>query len=137
MPALEAQVRLAFMPTIPATHEPIILPPQILREKGADALLDRLIQQREASLPQYKQSRPKYAAYFTWMSRRIAERFPELDECARDKLLCMDSGELDLLLAPDSGIDAAMALEAARQGLDWEAFQASAAGHVLRPTLMS
>jgi hypothetical protein len=97
---------------------------QLLVEKGADALLERVQQQRDAALPEFMRPKPKYAAYFAWMTERLAARFPLLDEVSRDKLLCMDSGELDLLLQPQNAhLDAAVLVQAAENGLDFRMFQ--------------
>ena len=98
---------------------------QVLQDEGVAALLARIQQQHDASLPEYKRPQPKYAAYFSWMARRIEERFPQLDEASRDRLLCMDAGELDLLLDPKNAhLDAAALMHAAQAGLGWKAFEA-------------
>lgn len=97
---------------------------QILVEEGVDALLDRIQQEREARLPDYACPQPKYAAYFAWMASRLEERYPALDDASRDKLLCMDSGDLDTLLQPgNEHLDATALLKAADSGIDWETFK--------------
>jgi hypothetical protein len=97
-------------------------------------LLERIRQQHEAAQPEFKRPKPKYAAYFAWMAQRIAERFPDIEDAARDKLLCMDSGELDLLLQPQNAhLDVAALVEAAEHGISWKTF--SALGHSA-PTLL-
>jgi hypothetical protein len=97
---------------------------QLLQDEGVSALLTRIQQQHDASLPQYKRPDPKYAAYFAWMSQRIEERLPQLDSASRDKLLCMDSGELDLLLDPKNAhLDQAAIMDAAEHGLEWSTFK--------------
>lgn len=102
-------------------------PRQVLVEESTPGLCRRIKQERDATLPEFKRSRPKYAAYFTWMSQRIEERYPGMEQCAIDKLLCMDSGELDLLLQPQNkDMDAATLLAAADKGIDWKTFQALA-----------
>ena len=100
---------------------------QILVEESSEGLCRRIEQEREAQLPEFKRARPKYAAYFAWMSQRIEARCPGMDKAALDKLLCMDSGELDLLLQPQNKqLDAAALLAAADNGIDWKTFQALA-----------
>jgi hypothetical protein len=100
---------------------------QILQGQGVAALRIRLGQQAEAELPAFKKKQPKYSAFFSWMAKRIQERFPDLDEASRDELLCMDSGELDILLLPQNKhLDTADLLDAARNGIDWKAFQSVA-----------
>ncbi len=97
---------------------------QILVDEGVDALLDRIQQEREAKLPDYACPQPKYAAYFAWMASRLDERYPALDDAARDKLLCMDSGDLDLLLQPgNEHLDSTALLKAADTGIDWQTFK--------------
>merc|ERR1719399_1238497 len=44
-------------------------------------------------------SGPKYYYYYEWMTERIHEGHPMLEEPVLDKLLTMDAGELDLMLA--------------------------------------
>jgi hypothetical protein len=96
----------------------------VLVEESTPGLCRRIKQEHDAKLPEFKRSRPKYAAYFTWMSQRIEERYPGMEKCAIDKLLCMDSGELDLLLQPQNkDMDAATLLAAADKGIDWKTFQ--------------
>jgi hypothetical protein len=100
------------------------LTPQLLVEHDAGAVLERVRQQREAALPDFMRPKPKYAAYFAWMSERLAARFPHLDDASRDKLLCMDSGELDLLLQPQNAhLEAAALIQAAESGVDYRMFQ--------------
>ena len=67
-------------------------------EESVQGLCQRIQQERDARLPEFKRARPKYAAYFAWMSQRIEARYPDMEQASKDKLLCMDSGELDLLL---------------------------------------
>ena len=97
---------------------------RVLLEEGTPGLCRRMKQERDAMLPEFKRARPKYAAYFAWMSQRIETRYPGMEPGAIDKLLCMDSGELDLLLQPqNSGMDVATLLAAADKGIDWKTFQ--------------
>jgi len=97
---------------------------QVLLEESTSGLCRRIKQERDAKLPEFKRDRPKYAAYFAWMSQRIETRYPGMEQSAIDKLLCMDSGELDLLLQPQNkDMDAATLLAAADKGIDWKTFQ--------------
>jgi hypothetical protein len=97
---------------------------QVLMEENAEGLCRRIEQEREVQLPEFKRARPKYAAYFAWMSQRIEARCPGIEQAAVNKLLCMDSGELDLLLQPQNkDVDATMLLAAAEKGIDWKTFQ--------------
>ena len=100
---------------------------QILMEESTEGLCRRIQQERDAQLPEFQRARPKYAAYFAWMTQRIKARHPDMEQSSVDKLLCMDSGELDLLLQPQNkAMDAAMLLAAAERGIDWKTFQALA-----------
>ena len=93
-------------------------------EENAEGLCRRIQQERDAQLPEFKRARPKYAAYFAWMSQRIEARYPGMEQADVDKLLCMDSGELDLLLQPQNkDMDTATLLAAAEKGIDWKTFQ--------------
>jgi len=95
--------------------------PQLLGSEGAEALLARLREEAASKLPPFLRSQTKYSYYFAWMAGRIASRFPELDEASADKLLLMDSGQLDVLLE-NANVDAAALLEAADKGLTWDAY---------------
>ena len=97
---------------------------QVLLEESTSGLCRRIKQERDAKLPEFKRARPKYASYFEWMSQRIEARCPGMEQGAIDKLLCMDSGELDLLLQPQNkDMDSAALLTAADKGIDWKTFQ--------------
>lgn len=104
-------------------------------EENVQGLCQRIQQERDAQLPEFKRARPKYSAYFAWTSQRIEARYPGMDTADKDKLLCMDSGELDLLLQPQNkGMDAATLLAAAEKGIDWKTFQSlttAGASHML------
>ena len=126
---LHAQARNLQMRSLACLEQRLTPRTQVLHDEGVDALLLRLKQEHEALQPDFKRGQPKYAAYFEWMTQRLAARFPELDQASRDKLLCMDSGELDLLLQPaNAHLDAAALLEAADSGLNWRTFQAVTQG---------
>jgi len=67
---------------------------------GSEGLEEFLAEEREfVHLPEYKRQRPKYYYYYEWMTERIREGHPALEEPVMDKLLTMDAGELDLMLA--------------------------------------
>ena len=72
-----------------------------LMERGAAAHLEWLREAKRRSAPEFAQHRPPYYYYYEWMRARLAERFPgraQLPGPVVDKLLEMDSAELDLLL---------------------------------------
>ncbi len=95
---------------------------QLLQSEGCESLQERLRDEATAALPPFMRPHPKYSHYFSWMAGRIAERFPELNEAASDKLLLMDSGQLDMLLSSED-VDVGLLLEAADKGLTWEAYR--------------
>jgi len=67
---------------------------------GSEGLEEFLAEEQEfVHLPEYKRQRPKYYYYYEWMTERIREGHPALEEPVLDKLLTMDAGELDLMLA--------------------------------------
>ena len=67
---------------------------------GREGLEEFLADEREfVFLPEHKRKRPKYYYYYEWMTERIHEGHPMLEEPVLDKLLTMDAGELDLMLA--------------------------------------
>ena len=68
---------------------------QILKEGGIEALECRMRDEAEARRPPFQRPQSKYSYYFAWMSGRITERFPALEEPERDQMLLMDSGQLD------------------------------------------
>ena len=94
---------------------------------GYDALLVRLRDEADAKLPPFLQRTTKYHHYFSWMCNRIAGRFPELDVKQVDKLLLMDSSQLDMLLK-DKETNAALLLDVAENGLSFDKFRQLQAG---------
>ena len=58
----------------------------------------------EQSKPEYLRKRPKYYYYYEWMRGRIGKECPGLPEPVMDKLLTLDSSELDLLLQHESAL---------------------------------
>ena len=95
---------------------------QILKEGGIEALECRMRDEAEARRPPFQRPQSKYSYYFAWMSGRITERFPALEEPERDQMLLMDSGQLDSLL-DNKDVTAAMLLNVAEKGLTWEMCQ--------------
>ena len=77
---------------------------EVFRAEGLEGLERWLQEEAELALPPYLQRRPKYYHFYEWMTGRIHEHFPALCEPILDKLLTMDSGELDLLLSHPKAI---------------------------------
>lgn len=73
-------------------------PRKVLVEEGAEATVAWLDKEKWANAPEYVRPRPKYYYLYEWMRERIGEHYPALPEPVMDKLLALDSGELDLLL---------------------------------------
>ena len=89
---------LRILPKVPDAHR------TALSKGGAKGLQEWLDNEHEQSKPEYLRKRPKYYYYYEWMRRRIEEHCPALPEPVVDKLLTMDSNELDLLLQHEKAI---------------------------------
>lgn len=85
-------------PRIPIQHR------AALESAGSRALQEWLEEEEEQQKPEYLRKRPKYYYYYEWMRSRIDSYCPALPEPVIDKLLTMDSTELDLLLQHESAI---------------------------------
>ena len=101
----EANVKCEFdsffaemMTRIPHEHQ------MSLANSGAKGLEEWLEEEFEQSKPEYLRKRPKYYYYYEWMRSRIDAHCPALPEPVIDKLLTLDSTELDLLLQHETAI---------------------------------
>ena len=82
----------AALDGLPAAHR------ALLAEEGCEAVIERLQEEAVAALPPVRQPRTKYALYYDWIEKRIAESMPKADEGEVELLLLMPADELNEVL---------------------------------------
>lgn len=63
-----------------------------------------LADEREAALPEFKRTRPKYYYYYKWMREQVTQHCGRLPDPVLEKAVRIDATELDMLLSYPAGI---------------------------------